>query len=89
MEIDKRPAKVKKMAVFADVQNIYYTTRQEYSRQFDYRKLWQRITGEGEIVFANAYAIDRGNEQQKHFQLIKQLQTNLLKIFFSFIFFTI
>ena len=47
----------KRIAVFVDVQNIYYTTRQAYGRQFDYRKLWQRISAEGEIVSAIAYAI--------------------------------
>ena len=74
METNKRFDKVKKVAVFADVQNIYYTTRQEYNRQFDYRKLWQRISDQGEIVFANAYAIDRGNEQQLKFQqVLKQI----------------
>ncbi len=60
--------KGKKIAVFADVQNIYYTTRQAYGRQFDYRKLWQRIDAEGEIVTAIAYAIDRGDEKQRQFQ---------------------
>jgi len=59
---------VKKIAVFADVQNIYYTTRQAYGRQFNYRKLWQRISTEGEIVSATAYAIDRGNDKQLRFQ---------------------
>ena len=59
---------MKKIAVFADVQNIYYTTRQAYGRQFDYRKLWQRISAEGEIVAATAYAIDRGDEKQRKFQ---------------------
>ena len=59
---------MKKIAVFADVQNIYYTTREAYGRQFDYRELWQRISGEGEIVFAFAYAIDRGDEKQLKFQ---------------------
>jgi uncharacterized LabA/DUF88 family protein len=59
---------VKKIAVFADVQNIYYTTRQAYSRQFDYRKLWQRISAEGEIVSAIAYAIQRGVDKQRKFQ---------------------
>jgi uncharacterized LabA/DUF88 family protein len=59
---------VKKIAVFADVQNIYYTTRQAYSRQFDYRKLWQRISAEGEIVSAIAYAIQRGVDKQLKFQ---------------------
>ena len=58
----------KRIAIFADVQNIYYTTRQAYGRQFDYRKLWQRISTQGEIVSATAYAIHRGDSQQLKFQ---------------------
>ncbi|WP_432473040.1 NYN domain-containing protein [Amphritea sp. HPY] len=57
-----------KIAIFADVQNIYYTTRQAYGRQFNYRKLWQKISSEGEVVCANAYAIHRGDESQLKFQ---------------------
>lgn len=57
-----------KIAVFVDVQNIYYTTRQAYGRQFNYRKLWQRISAQGEIVTAVAYAIHRGDEKQLAFQ---------------------
>ena len=57
-----------KIAVFADVQNIYYTTRQAYGKQFNYRKLWQQIEQQGEIVSAFAYAIDRGDSQQQKFQ---------------------
>ncbi len=57
-----------RIGVFADVQNIYYTTRQVYGRQFNYRKLWQRVSGRGEIVSATAYAIDRGDEGQVKFQ---------------------
>ena len=59
---------VKKIAVFADVQNIYYTTRDAYGRQFNYRKLWQRISAEGEIVSATAYAIHRNDDKQLKFQ---------------------
>jgi uncharacterized LabA/DUF88 family protein len=59
---------VKKIAIFVDVQNIYYTTRQTYARQFNYRRLWQRISDEGEIVLANAYAIQRNDEKQLQFQ---------------------
>ena len=59
---------MKKIAVFVDVQNIYYTTRQAYGRQFDYRKLWRRISAEGEIVSATAYAIHRGDAKQLKFQ---------------------
>ena len=59
---------MKKIAVFVDVQNIYYTTRDAYSRQFNYRKFWEQLSTQGEIVIANAYAIDRGDDRQKKFQ---------------------
>ena len=57
-----------KIAIFVDVQNIYYTTRQAYSRQFDYRKLWRHISAQGEIVAATAYATHRGDDKQHKFQ---------------------
>lgn len=59
---------MKKIGLFVDVQNIYYTTRDTYGRQFNYRELWRRISKEGEIVIANAYAIHRGDESQLKFQ---------------------
>ncbi len=59
---------MKKIALFADVQNIYYTTRQVYGRQFNYRKLWNKLSSEGEIVCAIAYATDRGDDRQLKFQ---------------------
>ncbi|PCI62201.1 MAG: nuclease [Gammaproteobacteria bacterium] len=59
---------MKKIAIFVDVQNIYYTTRQAYKRQFNYRKFWQLISQQGKIVLANAYAIDKGDDQQIKFQ---------------------
>ena len=65
---------MKKIALFVDVQNIYYTTRQAYQRQFNYRKLWQLISAEGEITSAIAYAIHRGDEKQIKFQnALKQI----------------
>jgi uncharacterized LabA/DUF88 family protein len=59
---------VNKIAIFADVQNIYYTTRQAYARQFDYRALWQRISAQGQIIAATAYAIARDDDNQRKFQ---------------------
>ena len=59
---------MKKIAVFVDVQNIYYTTRDTYGRQFDYRKFWERLSQQGEILIANAYAIQRDDDRQKKFQ---------------------
>ncbi|MGB5177998.1 MAG: NYN domain-containing protein [Gammaproteobacteria bacterium] len=57
-----------RIAIFVDVQNIYYTTRQAYGRQFDYRGLWKRISAEGEIVVAIAYATQRDDDKQMKFQ---------------------
>lgn len=57
-----------KIALFVDVQNIYYTTRDSYGRQFNYRKFWQQLSAEGEIVAANAYAIARNDDAQIKFQ---------------------
>jgi len=59
---------VKNIAIFVDVQNIYYTTRQAYGRQFNYRKLWQRISAEGNISAATAYATQRNDDKQLKFQ---------------------
>ena len=59
---------MKKVAIFVDVQNIYYTTRDSYGRQFNYRKLWQQLSSEGEIVSATAYAIARNDDSQIKFQ---------------------
>ena len=59
---------MKKIAVFVDVQNIYYTTRDAYAKQFNYRLLWQELMAQGEVVIANAYAIQRSDDQQHKFQ---------------------
>jgi len=59
---------VNRIAIFVDVQNIYYTTRQAYGRQFNYRELWQRISAEGDIISATAYATHRGDDKQLKFQ---------------------
>ena len=57
-----------RITVFADVQNIYYTTRQAFGRQFNYRALWQHLSERGEIVHAMAYATHRGDDGQTKFQ---------------------
>ena len=56
------------IAIFADVQNIYYTTRDAYARQFNYRELWKQLSSEGKIVIANAYATQKGDDKQHKFQ---------------------
>lgn len=58
------------ISILVDVQNVYYTTRQAYGRNFDYNKFWARVTEGREVVNASAYAIDRGDEKQRQFQNI-------------------
>lgn len=59
---------MKNIAIFVDVQNIYYTTRDTYGRTFNYRKFWQRISAQGTITHAFAYAIQSNNDGQIKFQ---------------------
>ena len=60
--------RAEKIGIFVDVQNIYYTTRDAFGRSFNYRALWQILSCKGDIIIANAYAIDRNNESQRTFQ---------------------
>jgi len=59
---------MKKIALFADVQNIYYTVRDIHKSYFNYRALWDQLSEDYIIVSADAYAIDRDNPKQKSFQ---------------------
>ena len=61
---------MKKISLFVDVQNIYYTTRSKYQSNFDYNKFWSHATKGRQIVTARAYAIDRGDKKQIEFQNI-------------------
>ncbi|MGK9066553.1 NYN domain-containing protein [Stutzerimonas chloritidismutans] len=61
---------MKKIALFADVQNLYYTVRQVHGCHFNYAALWAELSARGDIVIAQAYAIDRGDARQQQFQQI-------------------
>ncbi len=59
-----------KVAIFVDIQNVYYTAREAYGRNFDYNKFWAQATANREVVKAFCYAIDRGDKKQREFQNI-------------------
>ena len=59
-----------KVSVFVDVQNVYYTCRDTYQRNFDYNKFWAEVTRDRELLGAYAYATDRGDAKQMQFQNI-------------------
>ena len=61
---------MKKVSIFVDVQNIYYTTKQQFKGNFDYNKFWKLVTFKRQVVGAFAYTTDRGNEKQIQFQNI-------------------
>lgn len=58
------------VSILVDVQNVYYTTKQAYGRNFDYNKFWAQATNNRQVVKAVAYAIGRGDEKQTQFQNI-------------------
>jgi len=59
---------MERVALFVDVQNVYYTTREAFGRHFDYHAFWARFAAGREVVVANAYAVDRGDPRQRQFQ---------------------
>ncbi len=61
---------MEKIAILVDVQNIYYTTRQAFGRQFDYRAFWKTATSNRAVVSAIAYAIEPSSDKQASFQQI-------------------
>ena len=61
---------MKKVAIFVDVQNVYYTARETFAKNFDYNTFWSKATHERQVVKAFAYAIERGDPKQREFQNI-------------------
>ena len=61
---------VETVAIFVDVQNIYYTVREHFGCHFDYSAFWQQVTKNRQVILANAYAINRGDKKQAQFQQI-------------------
>lgn len=57
-----------RIGVFVDVQNIYYTTKAEFGRPFNYRAFWQFLEQQGEITTAIAYAVRSNDDSQIKFQ---------------------
>ena len=62
--------KIKKVSIFVDVQNIYYTTKQEFNLNFDYNKFWKLVTHNREVIGAFAYTINKFDNKQIQFQNI-------------------
>ncbi|MBQ4849662.1 NYN domain-containing protein [Pseudoalteromonas sp. MMG013] len=61
---------MKKIAIFVDVQNIYYTCRQSLGGNFDYNAFWAQAKEFGQIEYAYAYATYKGDDKQTQFQNI-------------------
>jgi uncharacterized LabA/DUF88 family protein len=59
-----------KVAIFVDVQNIFYTVKESFGCHFNYTAFWQQVTRDRQVVKAFAYAIDRGDLKQMRFQEI-------------------
>ena len=70
---------MKKVALFVDIQNIYYTVRDRYQGFFNFQAPWNQLSEEYLIISANAYAIDSGNSKQQAFQqTLRNMGFNIL-----------
>ena len=69
MNIEKKTEQ-KTISIFVDVQNVYYTSRQAFKRNFNYNKFWSMVTKDRKILNAIAYATHRNDKKQIEFQNI-------------------
>lgn len=58
------------VAIFVDVQNIFYTVKECFGCHFNYTAFWDEVVRDRNVVAAYAYAIDRGDSRQMRFQTI-------------------
>ena len=58
------------VAIFVDVQNIYYTCRDAYQRHFDYNQWWAAATHSLEVVSAKAYTTTSQDPKRRQFHHI-------------------
>lgn len=58
------------VTILVDVQNVYYTVRQQYGCSFDYNRFWADVTHGRQVHKAIAYTSERGDEKQRQFQNI-------------------
>lgn len=61
---------MEKVSIFVDVQNVYYTVKQQYNCHFDYNVFWSEATSGRELKKAIAYATYKGDAKQTNFQNI-------------------
>ncbi len=61
---------LKRVSIFVDVQNIYYTVKQIYGCHFNYNRFILDAVNNRELIKAIAYAIDKGDVKQIKFQKI-------------------
>ena len=68
MSFYRREIALTTIAVFVDVQNMYYTCRDQFGCSLNYRNFYAFLQQRGDVVRAFAYAIERADDKQRKFQ---------------------
>jgi len=72
---------IDRVAIFVDVQNIYYTVMEAYNAHFNYSYFFSKVTEGREVFKALAYATERNDKSQLHFQnILRQIGFEVLLI---------
>ena len=61
-------SKSERVAIFADVQNLYYGSQQEYNSRLDFRKFLDWAVAERSMIRAVAYIVEDGEHDQEAFK---------------------
>lgn len=59
---------MKRLGVYIDVQNVYYTVKQKYASHFNYLHFLKTVKTGRKLIKAIAYATNRNDSEQRRFQ---------------------
>lgn len=62
----------KRIGVFADVSNLYYTIKGKYKRKLDYGKFMEFIADLGDVAVSLAYGAQREDQAQKFIKCLRE-----------------
>lgn len=62
-----------RIAIFVDVQNIYYGAKDSFDGKIDFKKMLTNVLKERKLVTANAYLIDSNVDNKSFMSCLKQL----------------
>jgi uncharacterized LabA/DUF88 family protein len=64
---------MKKIGIFLDISNLYYSVKNKYNRKIDYKKYWEFVEDLGEIQQAIAYGASMDGQARNFIHALRKI----------------